>query len=272
MRVHGTVPLLVSGALVVASSGAGEVVERDLRQAMAYAQRGLGALQKGNVSRAKEDFDRAVAKIPNLPDAHTGFGHLAMREQRFEDALREYRLAESGSREMISVRLLLENERYSRSRDELQLLRGELLQLRQIEARIQMQGGSVTGEGGGTNGAQIQREISEVESRIHTLEGMSPPTPSAADEPPADVLFFQGNALFDLKRTDEAIAVWEAAAKRMQAFGPLHNNLAVAYWKAGRLDDAWASLRRAEAVGFKVNPNFRADLAKAGPEPQPPSP
>ena len=48
----------------------------------------------------------------------------------------------------------------------------------------------------------------------------------------------------------------------MQTFAPLQNNLAVAYWMQGRLDDAWSSLRRAEALGFKVNSSFRAELEK----------
>ena len=85
-----------------------------------------------------------------------------------------------------------------------------------------------------------------------------------ASRRPADVLFFEGNALFNLKRTDEAIAVWENAAGRMREYAPIHNNLAVAYWTAGRLADAKASLMRAEKLGFKVNPRFKADLEKTG--------
>jgi tetratricopeptide (TPR) repeat protein len=107
----------------------------------------------------------------------------------------------------------------------------------------------------------------EVETKIRTLDAMTPPAPDATPPAAAEVLFFQGNALFDLKRTDEAIVVWEAAAQRLREFGPLHNNLAVAYWMTGRIDDAWTSLERAEALGFKVNPSFRADLEKAGARP-----
>jgi hypothetical protein len=40
----------------------------------------------------------------------------------------------------------------------------------------------------------------------------------------------------------------------------VHNNLALAYWKAGRLVDAKASLARAEELGFPVHPQFKADL------------
>jgi len=263
MRVLAGAPVLLFGML--AAAAAGEVAERDLRQAMGYAQRGLSALQKGNVARAREDFVHAVAKIPNLPDAHAGLGHLAMREKRFDDALREYRLAETGSKEMISFRVLLETERFARSRDELQRLKAVEVQLAQEANRNQTQSRGTSNSFGDMSAGRIQRERAEVGARVRVLETMSPPTPDASYEPPADVLFFQGNALFDLQRTDEAIRVWEAAAKRMRTFGPLQNNLAVAYWKQGRLDDAWTSLRRAEALGFKVNPSFRADLEKAGP-------
>lgn len=266
MRVLAGFPALLFGVLAAAATG--EVAERDLRQAMGYAQRGLAALQKGNAARAREEFVRAVSKIPNLPDAHAGLGHLAMREKRFEEALREYRLAETGSMEMISFRVQLESERFARSRDELQRLRAIEMQLTQEANRNQTRGGGSPNSAGDMNAGSIQRELAEVGARVRVLETMSPPTPDASYEPPADVLFFQGNALFDLKRIDDAVLVWEAAVKRMRGSGPLHNNLAVAYWKQGRIDDAWASLRRAEAAGFKVNPSFRADLEKAGPEPR----
>ena len=128
-------------------------------------------------------------------------------------------------------------------------------------------GNSSVGSGGGASPGQLQRQVMEVETRIRALDAMSAPAPDATPPAAAEVLFFQGNALFDLKRTDEAIVVWEAAAQRLQAYGPLHNNLAVAYWMTGRIDDAWTSLKRAESLGFKVNPNFRADLEKAGARP-----
>jgi tetratricopeptide (TPR) repeat protein len=266
MRVLAGIPVLLFGVLAAAATREG--VERDLRQAIGFAQRGLSALQKGNVARAREDLERAVSKIPSLPDAHAGLGHLAMREKRFEDALREYRLAETGSKDMISFRVVLESERFSRSRDELQHLRAEQVQLTQLSSRSETLDGNNTSVV--MNSGQIERERTEIEGRIRTLETMSPPKPDTTYEPPADVLFFQGNALFNLKRTDEAIHVWESAAKRMQTFAPIQNNLAVAYWMQKRLDDAWASLRRAEALGFKVNASFRAELEKAGPEPTDP--
>jgi Tfp pilus assembly protein PilF len=268
MRLLAGAAVVVFGALV--ARAAHDVEERELRMAMGYAQRGLSALQKGNVARAREDFDRALAKIPGLPDAHTGLGHLAMRERRFDDALQEYRRAEEGWKDMESVRLSMESERYAESRDELQRLRE--LQMEIVRSMSRAQSRSGASASGGANVAELSRQQVEIDARIRALEAEPAPTAGSIEAPPGDVLFFQGNALFDLQRTAEAILVWEAAAKEMRKFAPLHNNLAVAYWKAGRFDDAWASLKRAEALGFKVNPSFRADLEKAAAAPSPPSP
>lgn len=260
MRISAGVAVVVFGALAV--QAARDVEERDLRMAMAYAQKGISALKKGNVARAREDFDRALAKLPGLPDAHTGLGHLAMRERRFEDALREYRLAEEGWRTMSSIRLRMETERYAKSRDELQRLRAVQFELAQAASRVESR--SATSGDDGASAGRLARESMEVEARIRALEAMNAPTSNPSREPPGDVYFFLGNALFDLKKIDEAIAAWEVAAKSMQKFAPVQNNLAVAYWKTGRLEDAWASLKRAESLGFTVNPSFRADLEKAG--------
>lgn len=268
MRILAGVAVVALGAL--AATAARDVEERDLRMAMRYAQRGLSSLQKGNVARAREDFDRALAKLPGLPDAHTGLGHLAMRESRFDDALREYRLAEEGWKAMASLRLRMETERYARSRDELQRLRALQLELAQASGRSQSRQGP--SGSGGTGAGQLARQQMELDARVRALESMNVPTAdTTTQDPPGDVYFFLGNALFDLKKTDEAIAAWEIAAKAMRKFAPVQNNLAVAYWKAGRLDDAWASLKRAEALGFKVNPSFRADLERAGTSPSSPA-
>jgi tetratricopeptide (TPR) repeat protein len=265
MRAKVAVAVLLLSAL--AAVAASDVEERDLRQAMGYAQRGLSSLGKGNTARAREDFERAVSKVPNLPDAHTGFGHIAMRERRFEDALREYRLAEAGAKE-IGVRLLsMASERFATSRDELQRLRARQIQLVQETNRNEARGGDLMPSGDGMSSGQVARERAEVDGRIRALENMKAPTPDIAPVAPGEVLFFEGNALFNLKRTDEAIAVWQTATVRLPEFAPLHNNLAVAYWMTGRIDDAWAALKRAESLGFKVNPSFRADLERAGGQP-----
>ena len=244
-----------------ATFAASDTQERELRRAMAEADRGTSALEKGNLKKARESFERALAAVPDFPQGHLGLGHLAMREKRFDDALKEFRAAEAGYKGMSSLTIQMETARYARSRDELQDLRARLSQL---DSRVmQSQSRAALGTATGPSEGQLERERSQVQSRIQVLEGMKPPDSSTAREAPAEVLFFEGNALFNLKRTPEAIAVWEAALARDPKLPLVANNLAVAYWMTGRLDDAREAMERAEALGFKVNPNFRADLERA---------
>src|SRR5262245_8608654 len=253
MRAAAAIVILSFTAPVAATP---DVTERDLRQAIAYAERGLSALEKGNTARARESFAKSFQKFQAWPEGHLGLGHIAMKDRKFEDALAEYRQAEDGYRSMGALRLEMENARYARSRDELQHLRSELIQYEQQSSRNQTLG-SADPE------ANMERICTQLQNRIRQLESMPPPSSDSVKAPPAEIYFFIGNALFNLKRMDEAIAVWEASVKLDDHLPLVQNNLAVAYWTKGRLEDARAAMLRAEALGFQVNPNFRADLNRA---------
>jgi tetratricopeptide (TPR) repeat protein len=258
--------ILASGVVVLLAWGSAlaDAVERDLRQALGYAHRGLSSLQKGNGARALEDFDRALAKVPDLPDAHMGLGHLAMRDKRFEDALREYRTAQEGFRKLAALLKQFTAERYVRSRDELDQLRIVKSQLDREAMQMQSRGTNASSSSTGSMSVgQIERERAEIEQKIRALESMGLPSEDRTPEAPAKLYFFEGNALFDLGRLDEALAAWERAAKGDPSLAPVQNNLAVAYWRKGRISEAQRALHRAETLGFKVNPNFRADLSRA---------
>ncbi len=259
---------LVASALLLAAASMparadADSNERTLRQAMGYAQRGAAALQKGNVSKALKEFTLALELERDLPEAHLGLGHVAMREKRFEDALREYRLAQQGHRELASKVLLVQADRYARSRDQVERLREAQNQINAEARRIEVRGAGSSGGSGAGNGGQLERQRIEIDHQIQALEAMKSPSEGTAKEPPATLYFFEGNALFDLKRTDEAIVAWEKAASLDPKFAPVHNNLAVAYWMKGRVDDARGAVARAEALRFAVNPTFRADLERA---------
>jgi tetratricopeptide (TPR) repeat protein len=251
----GLAAFLIAGCALAASQ---DTLERAMRQAMAESQRGMSALDKGNAAKAREAFDRALKSVPDFPEAVLGLGHVAMKEKRFDEALARFREAESEYKNMSTATVQFEHERYARSRDELQRLQSELTQLdmEAMQAQTRLSGSS-------SNVGQIERMRSQYRARIQVLENMNPPSSSGVREAPAEVFFYQGNALFNLKRTPEAIAAWEESLRRNPKQPLAENNLAVAYWMTGRLDDARAAVERAEALGFKVNPNFRADLDKA---------
>jgi tetratricopeptide (TPR) repeat protein len=261
MRMWLRSAVLVVTATATAMGAASDTQERQLRRAMSDAASGMSALGKGNVKKARELFEQSLAAVPDYPEGHLGLGHIAMQEKRFEDALKEFQAAEAGYTSMSAVAAQMASARYSRSRDELQSLRAELSKLdSQTMQNKAPQAGTTARD---ASESQVERDRTQLQSRIRTLEAMNPPSSTGKPEAPAEVFFFEGNALFDLKRTQEAIAMWEKARERNAKLPLVENNLAVAYWTTGRLDDARTAMERAEALGFKVNPNFRADLEKA---------
>jgi len=78
--------------------------------------------------------------------------------------------------------------------------------------------------------------------------------------PPAEVLLALGSAHFRNGDRDEAEAAWKSAIEANPKLGEAHNNLAVIYMQTDRLDAADEELKQAEKAGFRVNPQFKADL------------
>jgi tetratricopeptide (TPR) repeat protein len=256
--------LLVAGAATTALH-ASEATERTLRQAMGYAQRGMHSLEKGNSARAAEDFKRALEQVPDLPDAHAGLGHVAMQQRRFEDALAQYRRAQEAYSSFAAARVVLAQERYARTRDQIQVLTDEKSNVERESQRVQASGGALN-NGSSPSEGRLQRDKLVYDREIARLESQTQQAPALEavdDDPPAAYDFYEGNALFNLKRNAEAIASWERAVAKDPIYGVAWNNLAVAYWTMGRLDDAQTSLAKAESAGFKINPNFRTDLQRS---------
>ncbi len=82
----------------------------------------------------------------------------------------------------------------------------------------------------------------------------------ARSEPPAEVFFLQGNALYRLGRYPDALRKWDDVVRLAPQFGPVYNNMADACFRLGRRDEARAHLRRAEDLGVRVNPEFKQKL------------
>jgi tetratricopeptide (TPR) repeat protein len=77
-----------------------------------------------------------------------------------------------------------------------------------------------------------------------------------------------GIALAIQGRYEEAIPVYENVIERFPRIPEAHNNLADAYYQTGQYDFAWRHLRRAESLGFPVNPGFIKALRKISDEPE----
>ena len=74
------------------------------------------------------------------------------------------------------------------------------------------------------------------------------------------MLLALGSAYFRNGDSDAAEAQWRAAIDANPKLGEAHNNIAVIYMQTDRLDKALEEVTLAEKAGFKVNPQFKADL------------
>ncbi len=244
-------PRGVVAALLLFAAGAALAQDNPkvYRQAAQAVQKGSAALQASDLDAARAQFEAALRLVPWLAEAHLGLGHVAMRAQRWDAALAEYQAAEKGYREAADRRSRAEFHQYFDARTQENMLRDELNQSQNTNVKV-------------SEGRRNQLAATG-ESRVDDARRAAPPGAPAAAVVPAEVYFLVGNAQFRLERMDEAQASWEECVKVDPAFPPVYNNLALAYFKAGRMADAKFALDRAEQLGIKVNPKFRAAVDEA---------
>lgn len=72
-----------------------------------------------------------------------------------------------------------------------------------------------------------------------------------------------GLALLELDRVEDAVAALGRAVALPGASGAVHRNLAVAFYRLERYDEAWTHLERACALGDRVPASFEAALRRA---------
>jgi len=106
-------------------------------------------------------------------------------------------------------------------------------------------------------------QIATLENRINQLEAIQPPGTGEAAEVPGELHFYVGNAFFQMGRVAEAVEAWETCAGKNAKFALVRNNLALGYMRLGKADRALENIRKAEELGFPVNPQLKADIEKA---------
>lgn len=233
--------------LLACSAVLAQATSQEIARASKLTNKGVRLLQSGSVDKARETFDKALTEIPSYPSAHIGLGQIAMGQGAFEEALDHFNAAKEGYRELGEYLLDAEAKRYANAQREINQLQDSLQQ---------MQSQTV-----GAGATAIDR--TRIVSRIRDLQVIEPPNKETAAEPPGEVYFYIGNALFQLNRRPEALEAWESCREKSPKFAVVHNNLALVYMMAGRLEAAKESLDRAEELGFPVNPQFKNDLDKA---------
>lgn len=229
---------------LLSASALASVSSQELARAAKLSNKGVRALQTNHIERARESFDAALRVIPDFPGARIGLGQIAMSAADFELALEHFEAALAGYRELGESLLDIEARRYADAQRQINGLQDSILHL---QTRI-------------AANSMVHIQIQEMLNRITQLQAIAPPGRESVGEPPGEIYFHLGNALFQLGRTAEALGAWETCRDRNPAFALVHNNLAHAYVRMERFEAARESLNRAEELGFPVDPLFKQDL------------
>jgi tetratricopeptide (TPR) repeat protein len=203
---------------------------------------------QGELAEARERLRKALDHEERFPAAHLGLGHIAMATGRFQVALDHYRKAGDGYQGLGRSLIPYRQRRYTRVQDRLRRMERTLEQI----------------EAGAAADGRREALLARMRNQIHQLRAVQPP--SAYDDPstvPAEVFFYLGGAYFQLGRLERAEQAWTQCADRHPKLAMVHNNLAVLHAKQRETRAALRHLEKAQSLGYRVDPQFMADLRQA---------
>jgi tetratricopeptide (TPR) repeat protein len=246
------VGLAVAVAVAVDAAAAATPGRRELTKAEQLYKDGLEKEKKGDVPGARADFLEALKVYPDYGAAQLELGKLLLAEKKFPEAVEALKEAEA-----IFIRTA--DQRHKAAMKNYQDAQREIVQ-QQEQIRNLQNPGPITNK---MNETQVTTEINSRQDRVRQLQAVPQPSDTDQQKAPGDLYFYLGNAYLREDRLDEALAAWETCRNEMPNFAPVYNNLAFAYWKRGRVEEARTALAKAEELGAPVNPEFKAKLEQA---------
>jgi tetratricopeptide (TPR) repeat protein len=199
---------------------------------------GQELLSREQFEKAIDAFAGAVRNDRLLSIAHYGIGQANMNLRRYASAAKAYKDCIEALRTLHKLQQAGDVEAEKKRGDEV----NELRTLRDRGWRGLTRPQALVAE----------QHLRDLETQSHNVAGPF--------RPPAETLLALGSAQFRNGDVEEAEANWKAAVEVNPKYGEAHNNLAVIYMQTGRLTEAETELKLAEKNGFRVNPQFKADL------------
>lgn len=233
--------------LGAAATGAAPVGEVARKHALERYRAGQSLMLAESWLDAEREFKAAIALDPLLVPAHYSLGQTYMALKSYPEAVKAFTGTIAAHKELDALRLEDLAQGDLRLEDELKELRD----------------GIRTIQGSPKLAAMGMRDnmILKLEERVRSLETQKRRGAGSTDVPPEFSLAL-GSAHFRRGALPEASQHYQNAVKVRPRFGEAHNNLAVVYMLTGRLEEAEKAMKAAEKAGFRVNPQFKADLEK----------
>jgi tetratricopeptide (TPR) repeat protein len=218
------------------------------RAAVAFFETGQQLFSSEQFERAAEEFGKATAKDPLFTLAYYQAGQAYMNLRRYPNAIRAFQEC------LQSTQMLYDLAAGDRQAAD-QQLDDEMRAIRESLVEIQAKAAKQPDSGYPMMLMYVQQQLAALEKTRASTDGTY--------RPPPEALLALGSAFFRNGDRDAAEAEWKAAIEVNPKLGEAHNNLAVIYMTSGRFKEADAEMKAAEKTGFRVNPQFKADLKKA---------
>lgn len=237
---------MIALLLIVPPIAAAQPSERDRRQAVEYLRRGQDLLRAESFEKARDAFASAAKLDPLLELAHYGIGQVAMATKAYPEAVRAYVATRKAFHENAAQSLSNTAIWEQRLDDQIRDLKDTVLALSRGRIKTRDTDASI---------GRLNSQINELEARRHRTPGSQPRTPPWISIALGSA-YFRTNAMADAERE------YREALEVDPKLGEGHNNLAVVLMLTGRYDEADREVKAAEANGFSVSPQFKADLQK----------
>jgi tetratricopeptide (TPR) repeat protein len=241
-----TLAIAAAGVTLAAQVGISKNADEPTRQeALRHFRSGQELMAGEQFERAADEFGKAIDLDGLLSIAHYQRGQAFMNLRRYASATKSYKDCIESLRALDDLR---ESNRFQADKlrdDEIREMRESIQLLEQLAARYPNGGYAL-------KATQAEQHLRDLENRRGGV--------GDAFRPPAQVLLALGSAYFRNGEREAAEVQWLAAIDANPKLGEAHNNIAVIYMQTGRLDQAIKELNLAEKAGFKVNPQFKADL------------
>ena len=215
------------------------------QEALRHFRAGQELMSGEQFERAADEFGKAIDLDGLLSIAHYQRGQAFMNLRRYASAAKSYTDCIESLRALDALR---ESNRFQADKlrdDEIREMRDSIQLLEQLAAKYPNGGYAL-------KATQAEQHLRDLENRRGSV--------GDTFRPPAEVLLALGSAYFRNGERDAAEAQWLAAIDANPKLGEAHNNIAVIYMQTGRYQQAQDELALAEKAGFKVNPQFKADL------------
>jgi tetratricopeptide (TPR) repeat protein len=223
----------------------------DQARAREHHRLGRELMREERFPEAIEEFRQAVRLDPDLTMAHYDLGRARMAVREFPDAVRAYSRCRDSWLKFADELQKGSFEADAAREDKIRELRDRIRELQRVPAAP-----------GSAQAARIQMEITRTENLIQSLDrsrsrGRSPL------EVPAELSLALGSAYFRSSQMEDAEREYKAALAVQPKLGEAHNNLAVVYLMQGRFAEAKEAVKRAEKAGFRVDPGLKRDIDTA---------